>query len=103
MSKKLSLAVIKPATAQDWVEAGRREAPQQSSRQPKGRTKRLTADVPFDLHRQARVHCLAEDISISEFVEGVLVREMERLNAGKSEPRKVDTPMDGQCQEPSLS
>ncbi|MEA2878543.1 MAG: hypothetical protein QOF14_3739 [Hyphomicrobiales bacterium] len=79
-----------PAAKDDWVNKRvTAEAPQLPTAEEGPRTKRLTADIPFDLHHKVRVHCLANEISISEFVHSVLQREMALLAAGTPEPREI--------------
>ena len=64
---KQPAALSRPA--EEWV--GARTAPSA----PTGPTKRLTVDVPADLHKRIKVHCATTDRQISDIVRELLERE----------------------------
>jgi hypothetical protein len=68
-----TIAFKQPATlsrpAEDWV--GSRASPSA----PSGPTKRLTVDVPADLHKRIKVHCANTEQQISDIVRELLERE----------------------------
>lgn len=67
---KQPMALPKPAEA--WVGTVT-EAPKVAK--VEGPTKRLTVDIPEDLHRRIKVQCAMKDIQISDVVRDILVKE----------------------------
>ena len=65
---KQPAALSRPA--EDWV--GARAAPAAA---PAGPTKRLTVDVPAELHKRLKVHCANSERQISDIVRELLERE----------------------------
>lgn len=62
-----------PASAEDWI-----SQPQASANTaPKAETptKRLTIDVPEDLHRRMKVRCASDGTQMSDVVRDMLLRE----------------------------
>jgi proline-rich tail region repeat protein len=57
-------ALARPA--EDWV--GARSAPTA----PAGPTKRLTVDVPAELHKRIKIHCATAERQISDIVRELL-------------------------------
>ena len=62
-----------PHPAEEWVGA-RSTAPAVASA-PSGPTKRLTVDVPAELHKRLKVHCATAERQISDIVRELLERE----------------------------
>jgi len=58
----------------DWV--GVQQAlPEPKVAKPEGPTKRLTVDIPEDLHRRIKVHCAGQGTQISDIVRELLAKE----------------------------
>lgn len=60
--------------AEDWVGAPVPPAPAKSAT-PDAPTKRLTVDIPEDLHRRIKVHCAGKGIQITDIVRDLLTKE----------------------------
>lgn len=63
-----------PKPAEDWVGA----PPETSSPKPpklQGPSKRLTVDIPEDLHRRIKIHCAGEGVQISDVVRDLLIEQ----------------------------
>ena len=68
MSKKINMSA-KPDTkksADDWVSS------RQSAPPPPMPTKRLTIDVPLDLHGQIKVRCAKEGLKMADTIREIL-------------------------------
>jgi proline-rich tail region repeat protein len=61
--------ITQPRPVEDWV--GARTVPVA----PAGPTKRLTVDVPADLHKRIKIHCATTERQISDIVRELLDRE----------------------------
>lgn len=64
---KQPAALSKPA--EEWI--GTRATPAA----PAGPTKRLTVDVPAELHKRIKIHCANTERQISDIVRELLERE----------------------------
>ena len=62
-----------PKPAEAWV--GTAEAVEKAPAKVEGPTKRLTVDVPEDLHRRIKVQCAMKDTQISDVVRDLLAKE----------------------------
>ncbi|MCH9808467.1 MAG: hypothetical protein K0U74_12100 [Alphaproteobacteria bacterium] len=67
-----------PKPADDWVGAPQQPA---ATKKPKvvGQTKRLTVDVPENLHRRIKVHCAGEGTQISDVVRDLLLEQFPNI------------------------
>ncbi len=77
MSKK-AIAInvpVRPATPDAWVEQAKGDTPEAAE---KGPMKRLTVDVPEDLHRDLKLACVQRGEMMSTYVRELLQKAMER-------------------------
>ncbi len=61
--------------AEDWVGATLAAAPPVVAAKPELPTKRLTVDIPEDLHRRIKVDCAGKGTQISDVVRELLTKE----------------------------
>ena len=75
MSKKVAFGK-KPrpgaAEADTWVDSRGEEAP---SGKPPVKLKRLTIDIPADLHRRLKADCAGRDIAMADVIREMLERQ----------------------------
>ncbi len=64
--------VTLPKPAEAWVGTPAEEV---KPAKVEGPTKRLTVDIPEELHRRIKVQCAMKDIQISDVVRDILVKE----------------------------
>lgn len=62
-----------PKPAEAWV--GNTDVAEKAPPKPDLPTKRLTVDVPEDLHRRIKVQCAMKDVQISDVVRDILSKE----------------------------
>lgn len=65
--------VTLPKPAEAWV--GNVAGTEKPAAKPDLPTKRLTVDVPEDLHRRIKVQCAMKDTQISDVVRDILAKE----------------------------
>lgn len=63
-----------PKPAEDWIGAVT-PAPVREAVKPDGPTKRLTVDIPEDLHRRIKVDCAGKGTQISDAIRDILINE----------------------------
>ena len=76
MSKKISIgarpSAVRTASPDDWV-ASRNEAPAAPVRPEKAETmKRLTIDIPEELHRAIKLKCAGQGLKIADVARELL-------------------------------
>ena len=63
-----------PATADEWVRDG--NEPQKPARQEEGPQKRLTLNLPAELHTDFKGLCVRKGITIQDKVQDLIEREL---------------------------
>jgi hypothetical protein len=63
-----------PATADEWVRDG--NAPEKPSKQEEGPQKRLTLNLPAELHTSFKGLCVRKEITIQDKVQELIEREL---------------------------
>ena len=63
-----------PRTPDAWVEQGRRAEPQETTQQPTEAVemKRLTIDIPADLHSEVKSKCAKKGLKMADVIRGLL-------------------------------
>lgn len=79
MAQKESIFGVKPnreksKDVDSWVNAGKEIA---SSASPSGPLKRIIFTVDPDLHNRLKIHCVKNNISIKDFLTGLINRNVE--------------------------
>jgi hypothetical protein len=74
---EMNVEPIRTAAADEWVNKGEEIAPAPKPRVHKD--KRLTVNVPGDMHRRLKLHCVATGILMNDFIEAILKRELAKL------------------------
>ncbi len=74
MSKKIKLSSrpAEPVNSDAWV--NQRIVPEESK--PTIKPKRLTVDIEPHLHRRLRLHCLQQDVSVTQFVCDLIIKTL---------------------------
>ncbi|MBB3040194.1 hypothetical protein [Hoyosella altamirensis] len=78
MSKRVSITAKQSKSApsrDDWVSAASEPAASVDSEQPQQPMKRLTIDIPEDLHRALKVGCAQRDIKMADEVRRLIRSE----------------------------
>lgn len=63
-----------PKPAEAWVGA-QEVSPEPKANKVEGPTKRLTVDIPEDLHRRIKVDCAGQGTQISDVIRELLTKE----------------------------
>jgi len=63
-----------PATADEWVQDGKEQ--EKPTKQEEGPQKRLTLNLPAEMHTDFKGHCVREDVTIQDKVRALINREL---------------------------
>lgn len=81
MSKSINIQRPKPASVDKWVEERKEPAKQVKAR-------RLTVDIPIELHRRLKLSCVEQDRLMSEMVQELLEQGLQKASAAGSKTRE---------------